>query len=151
MFKMENIKAFIWFSLVYLSSSMASFGEMSEDYRDIFYSAITNITYVPSKQSNTWKSDSCSRFATNSRIESQFGWVVYINTKENQECVFPSNYVFRKESKQWIAFIERDFCNINTNSSFIKNASAVVFYDSGQRSHAALHIQAGFYSFYFVM
>lgn len=139
---MKNIKTLILCSFVYLSSSMASFGEMAEDYRDIFYSAYTNITYAHTRQAMVSKTDACSRYATNSRLESQSGWVVHIRPKDkdSRECVFPLSY--RKEGRQWIAFVDRELCNVYANSSIIKNASAIIFYEHVLKT-TELHVQSG--------
>lgn len=146
---MRNIKALIWCSLVYLSSSMASFGEMAEDYRDIFYSAVTNVTYVQTRQ---WKTESCSRYASNSKLDYQSGWIVHIS-RGIRECLFSPNYMLHKDGRNWIALIalgDREFCNVYGNTSVIRNVSAVIFYDSVSKA-TELNVQPGNLSLYYII
>ena len=105
-----------------------------DDYRlqHMYYSAYVNITYKDPKSGEmTTERTEMGRYGTASRREPEWGRVVHIRSANNMTdgCEPPVNV----PSVRWVALVKRGACKFHQkihNAAIVRNASAVVIYDS---------------------
>jgi len=129
-------------AVVLLDSVMAS--DSKDDYGGgggeaggtlLTYIAIVNLTYVdPVSGKIVHEKDDMGLYASESRLDDEWGWVVHVRTSEgtNDGCTPPVN---APPDERWIALIERGFCHFHkkiVNAAVNLNASAVVIYNNEQ-------------------
>lgn len=100
------------------------------------YSAVVNITYEDPRTGDIHSYvTERTRYGTESRMDSEWGWVVHARTIDNKTdgC----KEIVNVPKVRWIALIERGGCKFQEkiyNAAIEKNASAVVVYNHKDES-----------------